>query len=118
MIDEEVVLLFGVWGLGLFLTPLLLALLVWSQLSRLRNAVDVLQMRVREQRAAAPPLPAAAREAATVPITDIEVVSKPVAPRPITLPTRPGVIPKPPEHRDVPAASSSETPVPAKESFS
>jgi len=118
MIDEEVVLLFGVCGLGLFLAPLLLVLVLWAKVSRLRNDVDVLQMRVREQRGAAPPIAAAARETASVPIEDIEVIGKPVAPRPITLPTRPRLQPKPPEIRDVPAAARSETPAEAKEPFS
>jgi hypothetical protein len=120
MVDEEVVLLLGICGLGIFLTPLLLVLVLWSKVNRLRSDVDVLQMRLREQRAAAPPV-AAVRETTSVPITDIEIVATPtapVAPRPITLPTRPGAVPKPPERSESLVSPVSDQPVPAKEPFS
>lgn len=116
---EEVLLLFGVCGLGIFLAPLLLLVVLWARVSQLRSDVDVLQMRLREQRAATAPVAAALpRETASVPMEDIEIVGEPPAPRPITLPTRRVAVPRPPAEQDIAAARASEPPAPAKEPFS
>lgn len=73
---DEILLLFGVCGLGVFLVPLLLTLVLWSKVSRLQNDVEALRMRLRGSAPVARP-PAPTDELAEVSPAEIEIVGKP-----------------------------------------
>ena len=114
MHDVEVFLLLGVCGLGVFLFPLVLALILWSKVSRLRTDVDALQMRLRKLTAGETTV-APARPAAAVPVGEIEIVAKPpaavvAAASEAMPPLRPALVPV--------SARKELPPAPAREPFS
>lgn len=91
MNDEVALLLMGgICLLGTLVLPLILVLVLWSKVNRLRTDVEVLQMKLRQTPviASRPPAPSAAGEQADVSAGEIEIVAKPPTPilRPMPAP--------------------------------